>query len=156
MTKFLFGSAIVLMAVMVLGQPGPEPDLSELLSADAAVAATVTKTYTHAGTNSFGDQLILTRVTLRHDMVIKGRPPLVLEVPGGTLNGITMQASETPTVHVGDHGVFLTKNGKLYGHHSMLVLDDVRCVSLRCTGGHIRGSAMTLSRIKEIASGGGA
>jgi hypothetical protein len=83
--------------------------------ADAVIVATVCKVEARWDTNRFGDQLIVTRASLCSEPggVLKGnqRSDYSLEVEGGTLDGVTLELSHLPLLHVGDRGLFLLERG---------------------------------------------
>ena len=59
-------------------------------------------------TSAFGDLLIVSHTMVRIDEVLKGAAGTTIgvEIEGGTLNGVTMRASDMPALQVGDRAVF--------------------------------------------------
>ena len=81
--------------------------------ADRIVVATVAEVHPALIRNQFGDQLIVSRATLQVVEVLKGPrdAPLIVGVEGGTLNGVTLRASDLPAIQVGDRAVFFLRPG---------------------------------------------
>jgi hypothetical protein len=59
-------------------------------------------------TNERGDQIIVTRVLLDVEEPLKGSggEPILMEIPGGTVDGVTLKVSGQPMVQRGDRAVF--------------------------------------------------
>lgn len=97
--------------------------------------------------NKFGDQLIVSKVTLRVDETLKGvaEPSLEVSVEGGSIGDLTLDVSDMPTVKRGERAAFFldrTESGSFVPHDrglgimkldianrvesSGLTLDDIR------------------------------
>jgi hypothetical protein len=79
--------------------------------ADHAVVAHVAGAAARFERNKWGDELIVTRLRLQVDEVLKGAPAafVELDVEGGTLGDLTLEVSDMPSLHQGDRGVFFLK-----------------------------------------------
>ena len=82
---------------------------SMISAAPKAVVGRVTKVESQFGTNQYGDQLILSRLSVAADEVLKGAVPNTLQVvvEGGTVGDLTLTVSDVATLHAGDRAVFL-------------------------------------------------
>jgi len=93
------------------------PDFDSLVSqADYVVRATVKSITSEYRTTPQG-QAIFTKVELQVLETIAGTPPqpLVLDLLGGTVNGVTMRVEGTPKFHVGDEDIlFVVGNGRQF------------------------------------------
>ena len=93
------------------------PDFDSLVSkADYVVRATV-KSVTSEFRATPQGRAIFTKVELEVLETITGIPPspLVLEMLGGTVDGVTMRVDGTPKFHVGDEDIlFVQNNGRQY------------------------------------------
>jgi hypothetical protein len=84
------------------------PSFDSLVSqADYIVRATVTSVTSEWQTDG-NNTHIITKVTLAVSDVIKGTPPqpLVLEMLGGTVDGVTMRVEGAPRFNVGEEHIF--------------------------------------------------
>jgi len=85
----------------------PPPFADLVRQADYIVRATVTAVTSEWQTD--GDNThIITKVTLNVSDVLKGTPPqpLVLQMLGGTVDGVTMQVEGAPRFNVGEEHIF--------------------------------------------------
>jgi hypothetical protein len=93
-------------------------------------------------TNEFGDQLIVTEVSLDVEETLKGTPATLLwmDLEGGTVDGVTLRVSSLPQLTPGERAVFFldaTPSGSHVPHlkgQGILKLDAnnvVRGTSLR-------------------------
>ena len=88
------------------------PDFDGLVSeADYVVRATVKSVTSEYRTTPKG-QAIFTKVELQVLETITGTPPspLVLQVLGGTVDGVTMRVEGVPLFHVGDEDILFVQN----------------------------------------------
>ena len=100
--------------------------------------------------NSFGDQIIVSRVELEIEETLKGSDErsMVLEVEGGTIDGLTLRVSSLPLLRTGDRAVFFTRRGERTANiphprgQGILFLDDQNVV---------RGSSLRLADIRSRA-----
>jgi hypothetical protein len=119
--------------------------------ASQAVVATVGDVRPYFHRNEYGDELIVSRVSLQVSEVLRGQPPAIvpLDVEGGTLNGLTLEVSDMPTLQPGDRGVFLLDRdsaGRTMPHHrglGILLLDD---------NDTVRGSSVRLDDVRQAIS----
>jgi hypothetical protein len=104
--------------------------------------------------NAHGDRLIVSRVQLDVEEVLKGAAERViwLDVEGGTLDGLTLRVSSLPVIQGGERAVFFLDRGAGASHvphlrgQGILFLDDQDVV---------RGSNLRLSEIRTRARGAG-
>jgi hypothetical protein len=117
--------------------------------ADHAVVAHVARAASRFDRNKWGDQLIVTRLQLQVDEVLKGAPAALVEldVEGGTVGDLTLEVSDMPTLRTGDRGVFFLKKsadtGAFLPHlrgQGILRLDDTD---------RVPGSSLTLDTIRQ-------
>lgn len=98
-----------------------------------------------------GDQIIVTRVLLEVAETLKGtsEPSRWLEVPGGTLGGVTLRVSDEAVVHEGDRGVFFLDPAQAgihapHGKAEALLRLDGRDM--------VKGTAIRLDDIRRVAA----
>ena len=117
--------------------------------ATKVVLATVTDVEAELGENEFGDQLILSSVTMRVDETLKGahESTVVVTLEGGTIGDLTLEVSDMPTLSRGRRAVvFLasTPSGKYLPHGrgaGVLTLDaDDQAPDAKLTLGEIRAA----------------
>ena len=72
------------------------------------VVGTVDRVVPMAVQNEYGDQLIISRTTVVVEEVLQGSPTetLTVDIEGGTLDDLTLEVSDMPSVKQGDRGVF--------------------------------------------------
>ena len=83
-------------------------------------------------TNIHGDRVIVSRVTLDVEESLKGQSPasISLEVPGGTIDGVTLRVSGMPAIHAEERGLFFLQevtpgiHTPHLGGDGILMLDD--------------------------------
>jgi hypothetical protein len=85
--------ALLASLVVVLSAQGP----------DAIIVGKVTSNKVLWQTNRFGDRLIVTESTVSVVRTIRGQVPatLIIRIPGGTLDGVTLSTSHRPRLTVG-------------------------------------------------------
>lgn len=147
--------ALLAGAAPATSQDGPRADLTSLSrGAERVLVATVVRVDPVRQSNEFGDQLIVSRLHVRVDTVLKGsRGPaaaphdqLVVEVEGGTIGDLTLTVSDMPRLERGERAVlFLRQNGRgaFVPHnrgHGILELDS---------SDRVRGRALTLSDVRR-------
>lgn len=73
----------------------------------AIVVGTVSHIDSMFATSEFGDQLIVSRVTLAIEETLKGTPDatVTMTVEGGTVGGLTLKVSDMPALKAGDRAV---------------------------------------------------
>jgi len=119
--RLLFACPVTLLALAaahsVLASGARNVDIPERArGASKVVVARAGAVTPQWRTNSFGDRLIVTEVSLDVEETLKGTPAssLWLDVEGGTLDGFTLHVSSMPEVKAGDRAVFFldeTENG---------------------------------------------
>ncbi len=72
------------------------------------VVGTVDRVVPMAVQNEYGDQLIISRTTVVVEEVLRGSPTetLTVDIEGGTLDDLTLEVSDMPSVKLGDRGIF--------------------------------------------------
>ena len=117
------------------------------------VVATVERVRAERHRNEFGDELIVSRAEVRVKDVLKGNgaagDALVVDVEGGTVNGITLRVSDMPTMSTGEEAVFFieqNRDGRNVPHRrgqGILKLD---------ANGRIRGSDLTVDDVRKAVA----
>ena len=138
-------------AISALGDPPADALSAGLRSAAFIIVGTVSETRPARRRSSFGDEIIVTTAIIRVGETLRGKGPawLALEVEGGTINDITMEASDTPLLNRGDRAVFLIDrlpDGRFVPHRRgsgilRLQADD-----------HIRDTTLTLADVRRLAA----
>ena len=102
-------SFCVLAPALISASDGPTSLAGSIAAAPRAVVGHVVAVQGHFATNRFGDQLIVSRVNVVVDEVLKGDRlgTLDLEVEGGTVGTLTLDVSDMPQLQTGDRAVFL-------------------------------------------------
>jgi len=117
--------------------------------ADHAVVARIAGAVARFERNKWGDNLIVSRLQLQVDEVLKGAPAafVELDVEGGTLGGLTLEVSDMPSLQEGDRAVFFLKRsantGAFLPHlrgQGILRLDN---------RDRVPGSSLTLEAIRQ-------
>jgi hypothetical protein len=134
------------------GSGSPPVDIeTRARGAQRAIVATVVDVYSVFHTNSFGDQLIVSRVLLHIDEVLKGddrEKTAILNLEGGTVGDLTMHVSDLPTLSTQERAVFFldqTPTGEAIPHRrglGILKLDE---------SDRIPGTTLTLGSIRRMA-----
>ena len=122
-----------------------------LQGAERVVVATIASVTSQFEQSRFGDQVIVSRVTLSVEEGLKGAPAalLTMTVEGGTVGGVTLEVASLPRLKVGERAVFFLEKdaaGTYVPHlrgQGILKLDATDTV---------KGSSLTLSAIREMAS----
>ena len=136
----------------VIAATGRPIDISERIrGAGRVVVAQVTTVSANWRTNSYGDQLIVSRVGLHVEETLKGTPAatLALDLEGGTIGNLTLHVSSLPGLGPGERAVFFldpTSDGSNLPHLKglgILKLDQ---------NNQVRGSSLRLEDIRHIAS----
>jgi hypothetical protein len=78
--------------------------------AQRIVVATVADVQSSMSRNAHGDQVIVSRLFLQVEEIMKGQsgPAFSVDVEGGTLGGLTLRVSDMPSLYQGDRAVFFT------------------------------------------------
>ena len=83
-------------------------------AAQRVVVGTVLDVQPSWRVNKWGDRLIVSRARVRPAETLKGETAtadLSVDVEGGTLGGVTLEASHAPRLAAGERAVFLLKQG---------------------------------------------
>jgi hypothetical protein len=148
--------ALALLAILVASSIAfgsdsrPVPLAERIQGADVVVVATPSSVNASWRENDFGDRLIVSRYVLQVHETLKGRAAqaMSLDLDGGTLDGLTLRVSSSPTLIPGERAVFFLNggNGAYHVHlkgQGILKLDDQDVV---------RGSSLTLGEIRRVAA----
>jgi hypothetical protein len=118
--RALYVCALLCLMVATVSASDPEIDLgSQAKGAKKIVVATVTDVQSSFGVNDHGDQLILSRVSLKVDETMKGphEATVVVTLEGGTLGDLTLSVSDMPEMKKGERAVFFLddspRNGRV-------------------------------------------
>src|SRR5690606_11254094 len=116
-TRFAIAAAVLAFtgagAALAAAQSLPVPIPDRARGAERIVVATVANTSSRYVRNEFGDELIVTRAELAVEEAIKGTAePAVIEIEGGTVDGITLRVSDLPVLETGERGVFFLTRGR--------------------------------------------
>jgi hypothetical protein len=149
-----FGLALLCSAAVVQAASEHAASLEERVKgAEKVVVATAQSVNARWDENSYGDRLIVSRIALKVEEVLKGSvdPSLSLDLDGGTLDGLTLRVSDLPSVQPGERAVFfLDRATAAYRPHlrgqGILKLDDQNAV---------HGSSVRLDDIRRIARANG-
>ncbi len=145
------GAFAILMAAHTLAaEPTPAALKSALQEANFTLVATVTDTKPSRRRSAWGDEIIVTTAVLRTEETLKGAPPtwVPIELEGGTLDGVTMEASHTPLMRKGDRAVFLVDrlaDGRYIAHHR-----GAGILKLRADD-RLEDSALSLNEVRQLA-----
>jgi hypothetical protein len=150
--RFAFALSLCAVApAVIVASDSPTSLGATITAAPRAIVGHVTSVQSHFGSNKFGDQLILSRVNIVVDEVLKGDAVggLQLEVEGGTVGDLTLDVSDMPKVKNGDRAVFLVSAGpngtfEPFGRgRGILHLD---------AGDRVKGRTMTLDEIRRLCA----
>jgi hypothetical protein len=119
---------------------------------ERVIVATVVDVAPVFDVNEFGDQLIVSKLTLRVDETMKGPADksVELSVEGGTIGDLTLDVSDMPTLKRGERAAFFVdraKDGSLVPHgrgQGIMKLD----VSNR-----VEGSDLSLDDVRRAVRG---
>src|SRR5262245_39738266 len=98
-------SIFIAATTVVAGASGRPIELPERINgAKSIVVATATDIRPRWDVNAAGDRLIFSRISLRVEETLKGTPfgSRLLDVEGGTLNGVTLHVSSLPEFKPGE------------------------------------------------------
>jgi hypothetical protein len=82
------------------------------------IIATVTEVQSAFDVNDFGDRVIVSRVSLRVDEIMKGpaESTVVVTVEGGTIGDLTLSVSDMPRFSKGERAVLFLDDSARGGH----------------------------------------
>jgi hypothetical protein len=144
-------ATVFIMTIATRAEPTTPAALKwAVQKAKFTLVGTVTDTQASQRRSQWGDEIIVTRAVLRTDEVLKGAPPswVPLDVDGGTIDGITMEASHTPLLRRGERAVFLVDqlaDGRFIAHERGAGILKLR------PDDHVADSALTLNDIRALA-----
>jgi hypothetical protein len=148
-----FGVGALLLAGSARAQPHSPPITIAERAQGAAVVlvGTIESSVPLYRTNKYGDNLIVSQLSIRVSELVKGTTPgfVTLEIEGGTMNGITMRTSDLPELRTGDNCVFFLdrgSSGELTPHLRGYGL-------LRLSNGVVEHSSLTLDQIRAEVKG---
>ena len=106
-TSSLSFLSLFLFATSGLAQDAPNV-ISRARGAERVVVGTVDRVVPMAIQNEYGDQLIISRTTVVVEEALQGSPTetLTVDIEGGTLDDLTLEVSDMPSMKQGDRGVF--------------------------------------------------
>jgi hypothetical protein len=147
--------AVLGLPLIARAETGRPPDLAtRARGADRVVVATVLDVTASFAKSEFGDQLIVSRVVLQVEEVMKGRNDLTVEVAveGGTVGDLTMSASDMPSVKQGERGVFFLKRSQ-----SGLEVPHLRGLGILKldSQNRVRGTALDVDAVRTAVRGAG-
>jgi len=153
-TRLLVAAATVVMLspIAVSASQRVATSLPELFAgSETVVVAHVESVSSLWQENNHGDRIIVSRILLRVEETLKGAPAMLhwMEVPGGTLDGLTLHVSSLPSLAAGERGVFFLeqsggqafKTPRLRGE-GILKLDD---------NDRVQGSSVRLDDVRSTA-----
>lgn len=152
-TRLTLWSLLAMSATSLPAVAGSRPDIpisERIRAAQRTVVARVAHVRPTWVRNRWGDQLIVSQVTLEVGETLKGvaARSLQLQVEGGTLDGLTLHVSDLPALQTGDRGVFLldeSSPGQNVPHLRGLGV-------LKLNGqDRVEGSNLTLGAIRDMA-----
>ena len=102
-------ACVVTAAVVGADTTVPTDLATRLRGASRTVVGSVTRTESRLVRTQRGDEIIVTRTWIRVEEALKGRvePSVTVDVEGGTVNGISMRASDITPLAVGERAVLL-------------------------------------------------
>jgi len=157
MTALVIAAAIVSVATTASAQQGHGRPIGideRTRGAERVVVGTVLRSEAVQQLNEYGDQLIVSHTLVRVDETMKGAPTatVMVEVEGGTLNGVVMRVSDMPRLEVGERAVLFLKRraSDTYVAHlrgyGILKLDK---------NGVVQNSSLSVEQIRMIVRGVG-
>jgi hypothetical protein len=144
-------ACFVVSSVAAAAQGNSVPLADRIRGAGVVVVATPTALNARWQQNAFGDRLIVSRFTLHVEEKLKGTPAadVLVDLEGGTLDGVTLQVSTLPELAPGERAVFFLDSvaGGAYEPHlrgqGILKLDAQNMV---------KGSSLSLDEIRRVAA----
>jgi hypothetical protein len=141
--------SLCLAAGVVSASVDPAIDVgAQAKGAPRVVVGTVTDVQMASGQNDFGDELILSHVTLRVDETLKGpqTPTVVLTLEGGTVGDVTLEVSDMPSLEKGHRAALFMTPSRAASHipygrgAGVMRLDGDRVVDTNLTLADIRAA----------------
>jgi hypothetical protein len=152
------GLAALMLLPVSLATPYAAGEEASIVAERLRGASQVVIAKTRAGaprwlTNSHGDRLIITEFVLEVEETLKGQvmSELTIEVPGGTLDGVTLRVSGQPVFKPGDRAVFMLESTTAGVHKLHRRGEGVLRLNVQNS---IAGSALTISDVRQLARAG--
>ena len=126
----------------------PSDDVAATVKAAPHVAVgRVTAVQAQFATNRFGDRLIVSRLTVATNQVLKGTVPAAFDlvVEGGTVGDLTLTVSDVPMLRAGDQAVFLPL-GRRKGPQLRALRSRARTAPVG-RGQRVKGTGVALDQI---------
>lgn len=150
MKRVFAGLSIVWLAsVSVIAQSEPAARLSaSVASAPHVVIGTVTAMRPRFETNQAGDELIVSRLTVRVSETLRGQRlgTFDVDVEGGTVGNLTLTVSDLAEMHEGDSAVFLL------AHEPAGYVLHARGLMKLAPSGRLEHQPLTLDQIRAICA----
>jgi hypothetical protein len=142
----------VLTVAPVFGDSSPQIDIpTRGRDAERIVIASVERVRAQYQRNEHGDELIVSSVDLRVDEVLKGAGAggdiLVVQVEGGTIDGVTLRVSDVPSVRPGERAVFFLTRDPRGGFVPHLRGLGILTVD---PDGQVRGTSLTVDDVRRM------
>jgi hypothetical protein len=155
-TRSIFSARLAVSVLLLAGAPlaavaEPPTFLAQCLQgARKTVVGKIASVEPHWDRNQWGDQLIVSRMTVDVEETLKGMPTkrVEVDVEGGTLNGVTLHVSHQAELIPGDRAVFILDEVQpgLHTPHrkgeGLLRLDE---------NNRIEGTSTTLADVRAAA-----
>lgn len=130
------------------GRPVDIPERAR--GADIVVVGTVTDVHSSFASNSYGDQLIVSRANVLVDETLKGQSRLTtvtVEIEGGTVGDLTLKVSDLPSLEAGERATFFLTRGASGTHVPHLRGLGIVKVDRQ---GRVPGSSLTLEAMRRM------
>ena len=152
MHRSLHAAALLFCVAGTAGTAAAQPfdDVAATVKAAPHVAVgRVTAVQAQFATNRFGDQLIVSRLTVATNQVLKGTVPAAFDlvVEGGTVGDLTLTVSDVPMLRAGDQAVFLL-SGDGKGHFEPF--DRARALLPLDASERVKGTGLALDQIRRL------
>ncbi len=137
------------------GEAGRPPDVAtRARGSERVIVATVLDVNASFAKSEFGDQLIVSKVVLQVEEVMKGANAVTVEVEveGGTVGDLTMSASDMPAMKRGERGVFFLKRSR-----SGVEVPHLRGLGILKLDGQnrVRGMGLDVDAVRAAVRGAG-
>lgn len=150
-TATIAAAGVAMSALAAASDVRPVPLAERVQGASRVVVATASTVNASWRETPSGDKLIVSRVALHVEETLKGAatPTALLDIEGGTVDGIELRVSSLPSLTPGERGVFFLDaagNGVYQSHlrgQGILKLDE---------RDFVKGSSLQLDEIRRVAS----
>ena len=146
------GLLAVLPSVASAADPVGIPD--RVRGAERVVVASVSSMSASFETNEFGDQIIVSHLTLGVEETFKGKAErsIPMEVEGGTVGGITLEVSSMPKMKAGERAVFFLEKDSKGNYRAHLKGQGILKLG---ADNVVKGSSLNLGDIRAMAAQAG-